>query len=101
MRSDLIIAGFGICAIGMLLSFIGSIFGSFFMIVGGVLLWIGILTPPKSTKVVIQSTDVDTEGSIKTKKVIEEQVIIKVKCPYCGALYDQTLDRCPYCGASR
>ena len=34
---------------------------------------------------------------IKEKEIIKE--IIKVKCPYCGALIDQGLDTCPHCGA--
>jgi len=31
------------------------------------------------------------------KEIIKE--IVKVKCPYCGALVDQGIDRCPNCGA--
>jgi len=33
----------------------------------------------------------------KEKEIIKE--IIKIKCPYCGALVEQGLDKCPYCGA--
>jgi hypothetical protein len=33
--------------------------------------------------------------------IIEKEVIVKVKCPYCGGLYDETLDTCPNCGAKR
>jgi len=85
----------------MLLSFIHPIF-AYFAIVGSFLFLIGVFIPPKSSKVAIPSTDVNAEhATIKAKKVVEERVIIKVKCPYCGTLYDQTLDRCPYCGASR
>jgi hypothetical protein len=31
--------------------------------------------------------------------VIKE--VVKVKCPYCGALIDSTADVCPICGAPR
>jgi hypothetical protein len=34
---------------------------------------------------------------IKEKEIIKE--VVKVKCPYCGALVDQGVDRCPHCGA--
>ena len=34
---------------------------------------------------------------IKEREIIKE--VIKIKCPYCGALVDQGVDRCPNCGA--
>ena len=37
-------------------------------------------------------------------QVVEREVIrevVKIKCPYCGQLYDQSLDKCPNCGARR
>ena len=33
--------------------------------------------------------------------VVREVVTVKVRCSYCGTLYDETLDRCPNCGAKR
>jgi len=30
-----------------------------------------------------------------------KEVIVKVRCPYCRHLYDETLDRCPHCGGGR
>ena len=36
------------------------------------------------------------------KEIIRvKEVIIKVRCPYCQSLYDETLDVCPRCGAKR
>jgi hypothetical protein len=33
------------------------------------------------------------------KEIIKEiQVVVKVRCPYCLKLYDETLDKCPHCG---
>lgn len=29
----------------------------------------------------------------------EERVIVKIRCPSCHKLYDETLDSCPHCGA--
>jgi len=39
-----------------------------------------------------------THHTIKEKIVIRE--IVKIKCSYCGSLYEQTSNRCPHCGAS-
>jgi hypothetical protein len=35
---------------------------------------------------------------VKEKEVVRE--IIKVRCPYCQNLYDETLERCTHCGAN-
>jgi hypothetical protein len=35
------------------------------------------------------------------QEVIQKQVIVKIRCSYCGTLYDETLDKCPNCGANR
>jgi len=38
----------------------------------------------------------------KEKEIIKEkEVIVKVRCPYCHNLYDETLNRCPHCGGGR
>jgi len=36
-------------------------------------------------------------GVMKEREVIRE--IVKVRCRYCGQLYEERLDRCPRCGA--
>jgi len=33
--------------------------------------------------------------------IIKEKEIVKIRCPYCGNLYDGSLDKCPHCGAGR
>lgn len=39
---------------------------------------------------------------VREKEIIrEKEVVVKVKCPYCQALYNETLDKCPRCGAKR
>lgn len=36
------------------------------------------------------------------KEIIRvKEVIVKVRCPYCQSLYNETLDECPRCGAKR
>jgi hypothetical protein len=38
----------------------------------------------------------------RAKEIVrEKEVIIKIRCPYCGTLYDETLDKCTHCGAKR
>ena len=34
-----------------------------------------------------------------TKEIIRE--VVKIRCPYCGSLYDEDQDKCPNCGAKR
>jgi hypothetical protein len=41
-------------------------------------------------------------GSFANRTVIiKEKEIVKIRCPYCGNLYDGSLDKCPHCGAGR
>lgn len=49
------------------------------------------------------------KGSEKIMKMTPEEPartiiireIVKLRCPYCGGLYDEVKDRCPYCGGTR
>jgi len=46
------------------------------------------------------------EGEVVSPKVVREkeivkEVIVKIRCPYCHSLYDETLDKCPNCGGHR
>lgn len=42
------------------------------------------------------------EEKVREKEVIKEkEVLVKVRCPYCHKLYDETLDICPHCGGHR
>jgi hypothetical protein len=36
---------------------------------------------------------------IREKEIIRE--VIKIRCSYCGTLYDENLAKCPNCGAQR
>lgn len=37
----------------------------------------------------------------QTDKTIIVKEIVKIRCPYCKALYDESKDRCPHCNGSR
>jgi len=49
-------------------------------------------------KIAKGETDLEKPSVIREREIIKE--IVKIKCRYCGRLYDQRLDRCPHCGAS-
>ena len=36
---------------------------------------------------------------IKEREIIRE--IVKIRCPYCNNLYDETEDKCPNCGGRK
>jgi len=40
------------------------------------------------------------EKVVKEREVIVKE-IVKIRCPYCRKLYDESNDKCPNCGASR
>jgi uncharacterized membrane protein len=41
----------------------------------------------------------ENQPAMKEREVIRE--IIKIRCPYCGNLYEEKEDKCPYCGARK
>jgi len=41
----------------------------------------------------------DTQQQVVGEKMAKKEVIVKVRCSYCGNQFDETLDKCPYCGA--
>jgi hypothetical protein len=39
------------------------------------------------------------DEKLMAKEIIrEKQVIVKIRCPYCKNLYEETYDKCPHCG---
>jgi len=36
---------------------------------------------------------------VREREIIRE--IVKIRCPYCGNLYDEKLDKCPHCGGKK
>jgi DNA-directed RNA polymerase subunit RPC12/RpoP len=80
-------------------SFTTLFFIAFFLILGLIIfVWVasfiqamrrkqGILNPPAT----------QNEPVVTQKEIIRE--VVKIRCPYCKGLYDETLDTCPHCGA--
>lgn len=64
------------------------------VIVSFVLKIIGVFNSRSSG---VNSSSSQGQPEVRETEVIRE--IVKIKCPYCGQLYDQTEDKCPNCGA--
>jgi rubrerythrin len=47
---------------------------------------------------VLTTTPVNQQ-TVKETEIIRE--IVKIRCSYCGNLYDETEDKCPHCGAPK
>jgi cell division protein FtsN len=45
----------------------------------------------------VNSSSSQGQPEVRETEVIRE--IVKIKCPYCGQLYDQMEGKCPNCGA--
>jgi hypothetical protein len=41
----------------------------------------------------------DGQQPVVEREIIRE--IVKIRCPYCGNLYDETEDKCPHCGGTK
>ena len=37
----------------------------------------------------------------ESDRVVIIREVVKIRCQYCGGLYDEVQDRCPYCGGKR
>ncbi len=94
---------FGIAGFGLTMSFPGNMMGSglslFAILVPAIPIVIGIY--------LILGGSLPNQMGWQWQErrgepvVVQEKVIVKVRCQYCGALYDETLDKCPNCGGSR
>jgi hypothetical protein len=40
----------------------------------------------------------EVEEVVRREEITRTQIIVKVRCHYCSALYDETLEKCPHCG---
>jgi len=48
---------------------------------------------------ILEQTTSENQSIVKEKEIIRE--IVKIRCPYCGNLYDEKLDKCPHCGGGK
>ncbi len=40
-----------------------------------------------------------TQQRVVGEEMAKKEIIVKVRCSYCGNQFDESLDKCPYCGA--
>jgi len=60
---------------------------------------ISLLRSMKSNEKGRWQTPSETQPTIKEREIIRE--IVKIRCPYCSNLYDETEDKCPHCGGKK
>lgn len=61
--------------------------------------WVIFVIRMIKTRGRVQETASETQPVIREKEIIRE--IVKIRCPYCGNLYDEKLDKCPHCGGKK
>jgi hypothetical protein len=64
--------------------------------IGGILLIYGLL-PGKDA----EFTGLRPPQPSAAPEVIQKEVIVKIRCSYCGSLYEETLNKCPNCGGRK
>ncbi len=96
---------FGIVGLGMVLSFPWHMMGSgpdfVAILIPAIPIAIGVFLILGGNLPAQYPGRVRWEERNNEPVVVQEKVIVKVRCPYCGELYDETLDKCPNCGGSR
>jgi len=83
----MIILIFSIIGLVTLLAFIGGILALAYTPM--------IPTPPQQTQ-----PPAPIQERVIREEITKKEVIVKIRCSYCGTLYDETLDKCPNCGAT-
>jgi large-conductance mechanosensitive channel len=74
-------------------------FIAFFLILGFIIFaWIASFIQALKRRNQIQNQPATQNEPVVTQKEIIREVV-KIRCPYCKGLYDETLDTCPHCGA--
>jgi len=53
----------------------------------------------KGGKEVLGQEESENQLVVKEREIIRE--IVKIRCSYCGNLYEETLDKCPHCGGKK
>jgi uncharacterized membrane protein len=74
-------------------------FIAFFLVLGIIILaWVTtFIRVLRGKNTTLNQLTTQNEQVITQKEIIRE--VVKIRCPYCHGLYDETLDTCPHCGA--
>jgi hypothetical protein len=76
-----------------------NLFFVFFFIIVAVSIVLTILRVIGFGRRGVLMTTPDGQQPVREREIIRE--IVKVRCPYCGNLYDETEDKCPHCGGTK
>lgn len=76
-----------------------EVFFVFFFIIVAVSIVFSILRAIRSSGRDVLTTTPDSQQTVKETEIIRE--IVKIRCSYCGNLYDETEDKCPHCGGTK
>jgi|GEM_PF-1546745 len=84
---------------GMFDTFTILFFIAFFLILGLVIFGFvaSIIKALRSKGETPNPPATQSEPVVTQKEIIRE--VVKIRCPYCHTLYDETADACPHCGA--
>jgi rubrerythrin len=75
-----------------------EVFFVFFFIIVAVSIVFSILRAIRSSGRDVLTTTPVNQQIVKETEIIRE--IVKIRCSYCGNLYDETEDKCPHCGGT-
>lgn len=76
-----------------------EVFFVFFFIIVAVSIVFSILRAIRSSGRDVLTTTPVNQQIVKETEIIRE--IVKIRCSYCGDLYDETEDKCPHCGGNK
>jgi rubrerythrin len=76
-----------------------EVFFVFFFIIVAVSIVFSILRAIRSSGRDVLTTTPVNQQTVKETEIIRE--IVKIRCSYCGNLYDETEDKCPHCGGNK
>jgi rubrerythrin len=76
-----------------------EVFFVFFFIIVAVSIVFSILRAIRSSGRDVLTTTPVNQQTVKETEIIRE--IVKIRCSYCGNLYDETEDKCPHCGGTK
>ena len=61
--------------------------------------WKELATPTPATR--SEEDPNPTKAPRMPSRVVIIREVVKIRCRYCGGLFDEVQDRCPYCGGKR
>jgi hypothetical protein len=76
-----------------------ELFFVLFFIVVAVSIILTIVRAIKSGGRDVWQSPYGNQQPVKEREIIRE--VVKIGCPYCGNLYDETLDKCSHCGGNK